>query len=271
MTLYAIGDVQGCADAFDALLAAIDFSPASDQLWLAGDLVNRGPESARVLRAVMRLGERAVTVLGNHDLHCLASVAGIRPPQAQDTLDSVLTAADRDTLVDWLRQRPLLHYDAPAGRALVHAGIPPGWTIADASRAAAEIEAVLQGPRWREDLEAMYGNAPRRWSEDLAAPERRRYTINALTRMRFCAPDGSLDFDYTGPPDSQPDELVPWFDHPRRATAPVHIVFGHWAALGVVQREDITATDSGCVWGGELTAIPLEPPGAAIAVRCAAA
>jgi len=270
VTLYAIGDIQGCADAFDALLAAIDFSPTRDRLWLTGDLVNRGPESARVLRAVMKLGDRAVTVLGNHDLHCLATIAGIRPPQAQDTLDSVLMADDCDTLVDWLRRRPLLHYDAPVGRALVHAGIPPGWTLDHAARAAREIETTLQGPQWRESLAAMYGDAPRRWRDDLAAPERRRYTINALTRMRFCEPDGSLDFEQTGPPGSQPAPLVPWFDHPQRATAPVHIVFGHWAALGVVQRDDITATDSGCVWGGELTAIPLEPPGGATAVRCAA-
>ena len=269
MTLYAIGDIQGCADALDALLEAIEFSPDDDRLWLVGDLVNRGPESARVLRTVIELGDTVVSVLGNHDLHCLATVAGIRPPQPQDTLGPLLAADDCAALVDWLRHRPLLHYDDIAGRALVHAGIPPGWTIAAAAAAAREIEGMLQEPRWRENLAAMYGDTPRLWNEDLALADRRRYTINALTRMRFCGPDGSLDFEHTGPPGSQPESLVPWFDHPLCATAPVHVVFGHWAALGLVQRDDVTATDTGCVWGGALTAVPLEPAGRAVSVHCA--
>lgn len=268
MTLYAIGDIQGCASAFDSLLEAIAFSPRDDRLWLAGDLVNRGPDSVRVLHMAMALGDCVVTVLGNHDLHCLATFAGVRPPQTQDTLDELLAADDRDALIDWLRSRPLLHYDAKAGRALVHAGIPPGWTMADAERSAREIEQMLRASSWRESLAEMYGDAPRRWHRSLSTANRRRYAINALTRMRFCAPDGRLDFEHTGPPGSQPEPLVPWFDHPLRATPNIHIVFGHWAALGLVQRDDLTATDSGCVWGGSLTAVPLDPPGEPIAVRC---
>jgi bis(5'-nucleosyl)-tetraphosphatase (symmetrical) len=271
MTLYAIGDVQGCANALDALLDRIAFSRDTDRLWLAGDLVNRGPHSLRVLRTIMSLGDSVVTVLGNHDLHFLATAASVRPLRAQDTLAPILAADDRDMLIDWLRQRPLLHHDVASLRALVHAGIPPGWTLTDAERAAHEIEQMLRAASWRESLEDMYGDAPRQWRPDLSAAHRRRFGINALTRMRFCAPDGSLDFEHTGPPGSQPESLVPWFDHPLRATASVHIVFGHWAALGLLQRQDITATDSGCVWGGALTAVPIDPPGAPIAVRCAPA
>jgi bis(5'-nucleosyl)-tetraphosphatase (symmetrical) len=268
MTLYAIGDIQGCANAFDSLLETIMFSPDNDRLWLTGDLVNRGPDSVRVLRTVMALGDRVVTVLGNHDLHCLATVAGVRPPQAQDTFGALLAADDRDVLINWLRSRPLLHYDAKAGRVLVHAGIPPGWAMADAEQSAREIEQMLQASSWQASLAEMYGDAPRQWRPELSTANRRRFAINALTRMRFCEPDGSLDFEHTGPPGSQPESLVPWFDHPLRATENVHIVFGHWAALGLVQRDDLTATDSGCVWGGSLTAVPLDPPGEPIAVRC---
>ncbi len=271
MTLYAIGDVQGRADALEALLDKIAFSRDSDRLWLAGDLVNRGPDSLHVLRTVMSLGDSVVTVLGNHDLHCLATAAGVRPPQRQDTLAPIFAADDCGILIDWLRQQPMLHHDIDGQRALVHAGIPPGWTLADAESAAREIEQMLRAPSWRESLADMYGDAPRQWRPDLTAAHRRRFGINALTRMRFCAPDGGLDFEHTGPPGSQPDSLVPWFDHPLRATQAVHIVFGHWAALGLLQRQDITATDSGCVWGGALTAVPLDPPGAPIAVRCAPA
>jgi bis(5'-nucleosyl)-tetraphosphatase (symmetrical) len=268
MALYAIGDIQGCAEALDKLLDAIGFDPAADQLWLVGDLVNRGPDSLRVLRTVMALGTNVVTVLGNHDLHLLAAVAGIRAPRAQDTLEAVLTASDRDTIIDWLRSRPLLHYDAAAGRALVHAGVPPCWTVATASDAAAEVEALLRGQDWMRGLARMYGNSPGHWRPQLADDERIRYTINALTRMRYCDADGGLDFENTGPPGTQAPGLVPWFDHPQRLRDGIHIVFGHWATLGLLRRADVTAIDSGCVWGGSLTAIPLEPAGEPVAVRC---
>ncbi len=268
MTLYAVGDLQGCADAFEALLETIEFDPARDRLWLVGDLVNRGPASARVLRTLMTLGNSAVVVLGNHDLHLLASAAGIRAPVSQDTFDDVMTAADSDILIDWLRHRPLLHHDTAAERVLVHAGIPPIWTVPEAVAAAAQIETLLRSQDWQASLAHMYGNAPSLWSPNLAREDHLRFTINALTRMRFCGTQGELDFENTGPPGSQPGGLVPWFDHPARQHDGTHIVFGHWASLGLLRRADITACDSGCVWGGSLTAIPLDPPGDPLAVEC---
>jgi len=271
MSLYAIGDVQGCARAFDALLCAIEFDANKDCLWLAGDLVNRGPESLQVLRAVRALGDRAIAVLGNHDLHLLAAAAGVRPPNPADTFADILEASDAAALIDWLRHRPLLHHDVDARRLLVHAGIPPGWSVEQAACAAHEVESVLRSDVWQQTLASMYGDEPRHWRAELSDVDRMRYTINALTRMRFCDRAGGLDFEESGPPGSQPADLLPWFDHPGRVDADVHVVFGHWAALGVLRRVDVTATDSGCVWGGALTAIPLTPPGEPIAVRCAAA
>nr|MBO2512979.1 diadenosine tetraphosphatase [Gammaproteobacteria bacterium] len=268
MTLYAIGDLQGCARPFDALLEEIGFNPERDRLWLVGDLVNRGPDSLATLRRVIELGDAVTTVLGNHDLHLLAAVAGVRKPRPGDTFGDVLAAPDARELVEWLRHRPLLHHDAAARRVLVHAGIPPAWSIEDAEREARAVEAALRGRKWRDALAGMYGNEPRRWSPDLEGTARLRYTINALTRMRFCAPDGALDLERSGPPDDAPKGLVPWFDVPTRRTKDVHIVFGHWSALGVVTRDDITALDSGCVWGRALTAVPLDPPGPPIAVPC---
>lgn len=268
MTLYAIGDIQGCLVPFEALLDAIRFDPARDRLWLVGDLVNRGPDSLGVLRRVIALGDAVTTVLGNHDLHLLAAAAGIRRPHPRDTLAPVLAAPDRDALLDWLRRRPLLYHDEAAGRVLVHAGIPPAWTVAEAKRAAREVESELAGPCWQDALADMYGNEPTRWSPQLDRSARLRYTINALTRMRFCTRDGRLDLEHSGPPGSQPPNLVPWFDVPNRAAADVHIVCGHWSALGLVRRSDLTALDTGCVWGRTLTAVPLDPPGPPVSVPC---
>lgn len=268
MTLYAIGDIQGCAAPLDALLAAIDFDPARDRLWLVGDLVNRGPDSLAVLRRVMALGDAVTTVLGNHDLHLLAAAVCIRRPNPRDTLRPVLEAPDCDELLDWLRRRPLLHHDQSSGRVLVHAGIPPCWTIAEAKGAASDVEAELASPDWRDALAEMYGNEPNVWSPRLRRSERLRYTINALTRMRFVTLDGRLDLEHSGPPGSQPPELIAWFDVPNRSARDLHVVCGHWSALGVLRRPDITALDSGCVWGRALTAVPLDPPGDPIAVPC---
>jgi len=268
MTLYAIGDIQGCADAFDALLAAISFEPGRDHLWLVGDLVNRGPDSSGVLRRVIALGDAASCVLGNHDLHLLATAAGVRAIGSGDTFHDVLEAPDAQVLIDWLRHRPLLHWDRARDTVLVHAGIPPIWNENQAERHALEIETLLRGPRWRDLLSSMYGDGPLTWSRDLDDEDRRRYTINALTRMRFCDTAGSLDLDHTGPPGSQPAGFVPWFNVPNRLNRDVHIVFGHWAALGLVRRSDITALDSGCVWGGALTAVPIEPAGPTVSVEC---
>src|SRR5690606_2177631 len=197
------------------------------------------------------------------------AAAGIRGPNPRDTLRPVLDAPDRDALLDWLRRRPLLHHDDAARRVLVHAGIPPHWSVADAARAAREVQDALAGPDWRDALAQMYGNEPARWSPRLARSERMRYTINALTRMRFCTYDGRLDLEHNGPPGSQPPGLVPWFDAPDRVAQDTHIVFGHWSALGLLRRPDVTGLDTGCVWGRALTAVPLDPPGEPIAVRCA--
>jgi len=267
MTLYAIGDIQGCARSFDALLEKIGFRRSRDHLWIVGDLVNRGPRSLRVLRAVRNLGSSATTVLGNHDLHLLATAAGVRAASSADTFHDVLEAADADKLLDWLRTRPLIVRDRQARRVLVHAGIPPAWRVREAVAHAREIEELLVEPDWSKALRGMYGEIPTRFSADLSPRDRRRYTINALTRMRFCDRTGRLDFSCSGPPGSQPSRLKPWFDFPKRPARKWNIVFGHWSALGVVRRDDITAVDSGCVWGRQLTAVPLEPPGRPITVR----
>ena len=268
MAHYAIGDVQGCSTALDALLKAVSFRPSRDRLWLVGDLVNRGPDSLGVLRKVMSLGRSVVTVLGNHDLHLLATVAGGRELSPADTFHEVLAAPDAKHIIDWLRHRPLLHYDARNRRVLVHAGIPPAWTLAQARTHAREVERLLRGRRWRDSLRTMYGNEPSRWSERLDRVSKRRYTINALTRMRYCDRRGRLDFGESGPPGSQPKKLVPWFDSPLRKTGALHIVFGHWAALGLFRRKDITALDSGCVWGGTLTAVRLDREALPVEVDC---
>ena len=270
MTLYAIGDIQGCYRAFESLLDAVGFDPSHDRLWLVGDLVNRGPESLAVLRRVIDLGEAVTTVLGNHDLHLLAAAAGLRRPSRSDTFQQVLDAPDAPDLLDWLRGRPLLHREPGTRRVLVHAGVPPGWSIDEAQAEALEVEAVLRGAAWREDLAGMYGNEPAAWSPGLSRRDRLRYTINALTRMRYCDREGRLDLQCSGPPGSQPEHLMPWFDVPHRAAADDHIVFGHWSALGLLRRPDITALDTGCVWGRTLTAIPLADPLAPpISIRCA--
>ena len=270
MALYAIGDVQGCAAELDALLKKIRFRPSRDRLWLVGDLVNRGPDSLRVLRRVMGLGRSVTCVLGNHDLHLLATVAGRRELSPADTFHEVLEAPDAQEIIDWLRHRPLLHHDAAARRVLVHAGIPPIWTVAQARAAAREVEGLLRGRQWRFALRAMYGNDPAAWSSKLEPEERRRYTINALTRMRYCDRHGRLDLTHSGPPGTQPKGLTPWFDVPERRTAGAHVVFGHWAALGLLRRADVMALDTGCVWGNSLTAVRLDRPARPVKVGCGA-
>ena len=262
MTLYAISDVQGCAQAVDKLFKEISFDRHKDRLWFVGDLVNRGPKSLRVLRTVMALGDRATCVLGNHDLRLLATAAGIRESSGADTFQDVLEARDCEKLLDWLRRRPLLHRDKRLKLALVHAGIPPVWKIKEAARHATEVEGLLAGPKWKEALRGMYQDAPDEFHPGLKPKDRHRFTINGLTRMRYCDAQGRLDFKYTGPPGSQPKHLTPWFDLPRRGNRKWHIVFGHWSALGVMQRRRLTALDS----GSKLTAVPLDPPGRPIAV-----
>lgn len=256
MATYAIGDIQGCYDEMRRLLDSIGFDPAQDRLWLVGDLVNRGPQSPEVLRYLRGLGERAIAVLGNHDLHLLVVAAGVRKPHRGDTLDALLAAPDRDELLDWLRRQRLMH--AGAGYAMVHAGLLPHWSIAQAMALAREVEAALQGPDYGEFLNCMYGNAPAQWHDDLRGYDRLRVIVNAMTRLRLCTPDGVMDFTHKTGLDSAPAGYLPWFDVPGRASSDTPVLFGHWAALGLTLRPDVLGLDSGCVWGRRLTAVRLE-------------
>ncbi len=262
MAVWAIGDVQGCHDELRALLDRIAFDPARDRLWFVGDLVNRGPKSLEVLRLVRDLGDRAITVLGNHDLHLLAAASGTRRPNPQDTFDDILSAPDRDLLIDWLRRLPLLHEDAALGVVMVHAGLAPQWTIARAQACATEVEAALRADDYRDFLAAMYGDRPDRWSDDLAGIDRLRFSLNCFTRLRMCDRDGRLHLREKGGPWNRDDDLVPWFAVPGRASAGDRVVFGHWSMLGrhADEANGVYALDSGCVWGGALTALRLDAP-----------
>lgn len=262
MATYAIGDVQGCYRELRSLLRACGFDARRDTLWFVGDLVNRGPSSLDVLRFVTDLGDRAQTVLGNHDLHLVASARGIRPLRAKDTFQDVLDAPDGEELVDWLRERPVIHRDADRGFVMVHAGIAPAWTIDDALVHGAELSQALRAPDHARLLSGMYGNEPDRWRKSLSGIDRLRFTTNACTRMRYCRRDGRLDFSDTGPPGTQSPSLVPWFTLRDAHADGTRIVFGHWATLQVeaaLSRElHVRHVDTGCVWGGSLTALRLE-------------
>lgn len=261
MAVYAIGDLQGCYDEFRTLLDHIGFDPAADRLWLCGDLVNRGPKSLEVLRYVRGLGDAALTVLGNHDLHLLAVWLGKhRHFTSNDTLGPLLRAPDRDDLLDWLRYQPLLHHDAAVGWTLVHAGLPPQWDLTTAQTCAAEVEAALRGPDFHGFIEHMYGNEPRRWDPALAGWDRLRFTVNCLTRLRFCTVDGALSLAHKGAPGRQSGDLLPWFEVPGRRSAAERIVFGHWSTLGLYRGHGVLGLDTGCLWGGALSAARLDHP-----------
>lgn len=253
---WAIGDVQGCLDSLHALLAKL---PSDARLWLVGDLVNRGPRSLDTLRWAMEQGDRVVTVLGNHDLHLLAVAAGIRRAHRSDTLDEILAAPDRDALIDWVRSRPLAHLED--GWLMVHAGLLPQWDAQRTIELADEVHRVLAGPDWLGFLREMYGNEPAQWSETLRGNDRLRVIVNALTRIRFCTPAGRMDFTAKEGVDSAPAGHLPWFEVADRASAGTPIVFGHWAALGWLDRPDLLSIDTGCVWGRELTAVRLRDRG----------
>ena len=255
MATYAIGDVQGDYAALQGLLEKFEFNRDEDTVWFVGDLVNRGPDSLGVLRFVKDLGDRAITVLGNHDLHLLAFASGAEGPRQRDTLQPILSAADRDELIDWLRERPLVHFEE--GFLLVHAGILPEWDLATVLDLAAEVEAALRAPDYQTFLAGLYGNEPKRWDARLRGIDRLRLTINVLTRMRMLGDDGALDFAYKGHPNEAPRDLTPWFELPR-ASGSTAIVCGHWSALGLMLRDDLVALDSGCVWGRQLSAVRLE-------------
>lgn len=256
MATYAIGDVQGCYHAFQSLLERVAFNPDQDRLWLVGDLINRGSGSLEVLRWCYQHQHNIQTVLGNHDLHAIAVAHGIRKPHRSDTLQTILNASDRDNLLTWLRHQPLMV--ANDDYVMVHAGLLPQWSVIEALSYAKEVEAVLQGEVYIDFLAHMYGNVPDRWHDDLEGYDRLRVITNVMTRMRVCKPVGALDFDFKGELADVPDGLVPWFDMPRRAPSNQAIIFGHWSALGLQQRENLYALDTGCLWGGKLTAMCLE-------------
>lgn len=256
MATFAIGDVQGCHEELRELVGKIAFDPNRDRLWFVGDLVNRGPTSLEVLRYVRGLGDRAITVLGNHDLHLIALALGVEKPRDGDTLNDVLDAPDRDELIEWLRGLPMMHVEG--GHALVHAGLLPQWSVAKAEILAREVEAMLRGARHRKFFEHMYGGKPSRWSDSLESWERLRVIVNVMTRMRFCSAEGELEFKSKGESTDAPSGFQPWFEVANRKSAGTTLVFGHWSALGLRVMSDVLALDSGCVWGGRLTAIRLE-------------
>jgi bis(5'-nucleosyl)-tetraphosphatase (symmetrical) len=257
MSTYAVGDVQGCRDSLARLLDELRFDPAVDRLLLAGDLVNRGPDSAGTLRLVQSLGSAALAVLGNHDLHLLAVAAGGRPGR-RDTLDDILEAPDREALLGWLRGQPLLH--ETGGYVLLHAGLPPQWTLADARAAAREVEAALRGADGERLLLRMYGDQPDRWSDALEGLPRLRFAINCFTRLRYCDAAGVIAPEPKGPPGTQRAGLLPWFAVPGRKSAGTPILFGHWSTLGRVYwpEHQVWGLDTGCIWGGRLSAFCLE-------------
>ncbi|MFD1557804.1 symmetrical bis(5'-nucleosyl)-tetraphosphatase [Paraburkholderia silviterrae] len=252
---FAIGDLQGCRGALQALLAKINPAPDTP-LWFAGDMINRGAESLATLRDVIALGDRAVAVLGNHDLHLLSVSAGIRNAKKGDTIDEILNAPDADDLLHWVRHRPVAHY--ADGMLMVHAGVLPQWDVDLTLELAHDFEKALRRDDWKKTLAGLYGNEPNRWSNSLKGMERLRITCSALTRMRFCNRDGAMDFSSSGGIDSAPAGYMPWFDVPGRKTGDCTVVFGHWAALGLTLRENVIGVDSGCVWGKQLSAVRLD-------------
>lgn len=259
MPMYMIGDLQGCHKPFKRLLEKIDFSPSRDTLYLLGDLVNRGPESLQVLQHLARLGDAARCLLGNHDLHLLAMWQGVRKPGRNDTSQDIISATNGPELLDWLRHRPMAMHEH--GWLMVHAGVLPGWNAQQTMALAAEVEAALRGSDLKGFLQSMYGNTPDTWSDALQGPDRLRVIVNALTRLRFCTAEGKMEFETTGGSAAAPQGYMPWFDVPLRATQDTRIAFGHWSTLGsdtvaakTGMLQNTLPLDTGCVWGGCLTA-----------------
>lgn len=253
MATYAIGDIQGCYHAFQALLTRIQFDPKVDKLWLVGDLINRGSGSLEVLRWCYAHQASLQVVLGNHDLHALVVANGITKAHKSDTFDALFAADDREVLLDWLRHQRLIYQED--NYLMVHAGLLPQWTAEQALAYAAEVEATLQGAAYLDFLKHMYGNLPNVWSDTLVGMDRLRVITNAMTRLRVCTLQGAMEFNFKGELDDVPSGFVPWFDVPTRVTRDVQVIFGHWSALGLQQRSNVYALDTGCLWGGQLTAM----------------
>ncbi len=258
MAVYAIGDIQGCYDELIKLLDHVNYDPAVDQVWLAGDLVNRGPKSADVLRFAMSSTNIKV-VLGNHDLHLLAMAAGVRKHQHRmDTIQQVIDAEDGELIIEWLRQQPLIHHDEALAFSMLHAGLPEYWSLDQAMDYADEVHDILRSDNWRDFFEHMYGNKPDDWDEQLKGWERLRYITNCFTRLRYCHNDGSLALKFKGHPDDRPAGQTTWFDMPNRQTRNDNIIFGHWSTLGIGQYGHVFSLDSGAVWGDKLTAVRID-------------
>jgi bis(5'-nucleosyl)-tetraphosphatase (symmetrical) len=261
MSTYAIGDIQGCYQDLQTLLQLIKFDPNQDTLWFTGDLVNRGPKSLQVLRFIKSLNERAIVVLGNHDIHLLAVAENnLQYLKPQDTLGSILSAYDREELLKWLRNRPLLHHDSRLGFTMIHAGLPPQWDLQQARQYANEVEQALSGTQYKDYLENVYGNKPKKWSEELEGWERLRFITNCFTRLRYCNADGKLALKKKDNPllETNEDKDQAWFLWSHRATREQNIIFGHWSTLGYYADNGVYALDTGCLWGGSLTALRLE-------------
>lgn len=260
MAVYAIGDIQGCYDSLQYLLEKLDFSPESDQLWLVGDLVNRGKKSLKTVKFIKSLGSSAITVLGNHDISLIAMHYGTIPPSP--TLKKFLKSKHREALIDWLRNQPVFHIDEALGVCMAHAGVSPQWTLTQATFCAKEVEKLLRGDNTGQWLAEVYGNKPALWNDDLVAYDRHRYILNAFMRMRYCnVKDGSLDFKLNDSPKintANSAKQIPWFLFNERKHIPLRIIFGHWSSLGYYHDDNVTALDTGCVWGRQLTAVRID-------------
>ncbi|MDD4913000.1 MAG: symmetrical bis(5'-nucleosyl)-tetraphosphatase [Sideroxydans sp.] len=256
MANFVVGDIQGCFTELQLLLKKTEFDPTKDKLWIVGDLVNRGSGSLEVLRLVKALGDSAITVLGNHDLHLLAVGAGVAQLHRSDTLDEILSAPDRDELLTWLRQQRLMYVEGD--NVMVHAGLLPQWSVRQAAKLAREVEAALRGDDYVKFLEHMYGNTPNSWDDELTGYKRLRVITNAFTRLRVCTSEGEMEYKFKGEVEKIPAGFVPWFDVPKRASQDATVIFGHWSALGLKVTPNIIALDTGCLWGGTLTAMRLE-------------
>lgn len=266
MAIYAIGDIQGCYNELRRLLDLIKFDPGQDQLWLAGDLVNRGPHSLETLRFIRSLGDAAISVLGNHDLHLIATVVSLGKTSKKDTLGPILRAADCDELIDWLRRQRLFYYNDDF--CMLHAGLPPQWDFAQTKAMAEAVEKVIGGNEYLHFFRSMYGNKPNAWQDDFAEAEKLRFAVNCFTRLRFCTVDGEMDFHFKGAPGNQPAHLVPWFAVPGRKSLDMRIIFGHWSTLGFYVGHNVYSIDTGCLWGGQLTALKLMPSPQRFSVDC---